>query len=294
MRTYGSVHTCFWESTVTQQLSDQAKLLALYLLTGPHSNMLGCFRLPEGYVIEDLKWTSQTVKSSFKQLSKISFLTRDDYTSWLVIHDFLKSNPIQNPKQGVGVEKIFNSIPEEATVFRPLIKSLLTNGKYLDREFINRLNTMLQMSKTVSQVCHADQEQNQNQEQNQDQILMSGKPDVTIHKNDFASLCQSKSEMATPSSLKQQAIEVLDFLNEKTGRAYRHVDSNLKLIIACLKSGATVVDCRQVIAKKFREWKADSKMVEYLRPATLFNRVKFEQYMGELVLPKEESTYVCE
>ena len=71
--------------------------------------------------------------------------------------------------------------------------------------------------------------------------------------------------------LKTQALEILQFLNEKTGRAYRPLDANLKLIIARLKTGASVMDCRQVIAKKTREWKGDSKMSEYLRRVTLFN-----------------------
>lgn len=81
-----------------------------------------------------------------------------------------------------------------------------------------------------------------------------------------------------------EARAILDFLNEKTGRAYQPVDANLDLIVARLKDGATVTQCRQVIAKKTREWSGDEKMAEYLRPATLFNRTKFAQYVGELVV----------
>lgn len=84
------------------------------------------------------------------------------------------------------------------------------------------------------------------------------------------------------SELKKQAIEILEFLNEKTGKAFRPVDTNLKFIISRLKSGAQVEDCRAVIAKKYREWKGDPVMVDYVRPATLFNATKFEQYFGEL------------
>ena len=115
---------------------------------------------------------------------------------------------------------------------------------------------------------------------------MSGKPDV-VSLQDYL----TDKKINQSSLLTSQAIEVLQFLNEKTGRAYRVVDSNLKLIIARLKSGATVMDCRQVIAKKNREWKGDPKMAVYLRPATLFDATKFEQYMGELVLPKEEMSH---
>lgn len=82
--------------------------------------------------------------------------------------------------------------------------------------------------------------------------------------------------------LRQQAIEVLLFLNEKTGRNYQPVPANVDMIVARLKQGASVDDCRAVIAKKCREWAADEKMTQYLRPATLFNATKFAQYQGEL------------
>lgn len=82
---------------------------------------------------------------------------------------------------------------------------------------------------------------------------------------------------------RETAKKVIDFLNEKVGRNYRYSEPNLKLIIARLKSGATFIDCKQVIVKKRREWINDAKMNEYLRPATLFNATNFEQYLGELV-----------
>lgn len=83
-------------------------------------------------------------------------------------------------------------------------------------------------------------------------------------------------------SLKPAAREILDFLNEKAGRNYQPVDANLDFIVARLREGATAAQCRQVIAKKAREWGGDEKMAEFLRPATLFNKTKFAQYQGEL------------
>ena len=92
---------------------------------------------------------------------------------------------------------------------------------------------------------------------------LSGKPDVS-------------------DELKSQSIEILEYLNANTQRNYRPVDSNLKLITARLKSGATDLQCREVIFNKCEQWGKDPKMSEYLRPATLFNSTKFEQYLGEI------------
>lgn len=280
MRIYGSVQIQFWENQEIQRLSDQAKLLAIYLLTAPHSNMLGCFRIPEGYIREDLNWCHATVKNAINALKNIEFITHDTKNSWVVIHDFLKWNPIQNPKQAIGIQKIFFLVPKESIVFKPLVKGLLKYAKYLNEEFKDSLFDIDNDINTVTQDCATDKEQNKNQNKDQNIISLSGKPDVV-------NLDENNLNENETSSIKDQAIQVLNFLNEKTGKAYRPVDANIKLIIARLKSGATVMDCRQVIANKFRKWCSDEKMVEYLRPATLFNATKFEQYMGELSEPEE-------
>lgn len=81
--------------------------------------------------------------------------------------------------------------------------------------------------------------------------------------------------------LKPIAIEVLKFLNNKTGRNYREVDVNLKPIVSLLRSGITPQQLKGIIAKKSREWVGTDRE-EYLRPATLFNKTKAEQYLGEL------------
>lgn len=93
---------------------------------------------------------------------------------------------------------------------------------------------------------------------------------------------KDKNTVGLKPDLKALAKEVLEFLNTKTGRNYQPVPANVDMIVARLKEGSTVDDCRAVVAKKCREWSADEKMVQYLRPATLFNRTKFAQYRGEI------------
>jgi len=173
MRIYGSIQISFWENSEIQLLSDQSKLLAIYLLTGPHRNMLGCYRLPDGYINEDLKWDTQLAKNAFTQLAGIDFLTRNYSSSWVVVHDFLKWNPIQNPKQGAGIEKLFDLVSPMETVYIPLVKGLLAHGRYLDKGFHNRLNALdSKLNNGIDTLFRkqvADKEQNQEQDKNQDQ-----------------------------------------------------------------------------------------------------------------------------
>ena len=91
-----------------------------------------------------------------------------------------------------------------------------------------------------------------------------------------------EASVSSNRKLREQATEVLKFLNEKTSRSFRYVDSTLRPIEARLKSGASVQDCKSVIAKKTRDWSSDEKMHKFLRPETIFNPTKFESYLGEL------------
>ena len=80
--------------------------------------------------------------------------------------------------------------------------------------------------------------------------------------------------------LRKEATEVLGFLNQKASRSYRFTPTNLGFIEARLREGATVQQCKSVIARQVRAWISDPKMTPYLRPETLFNRTKFESYVG--------------
>ncbi len=92
-----------------------------------------------------------------------------------------------------------------------------------------------------------------------------------------------------PSRLRQEAVEVVTFLNGKTDRHYRMTDTTLRPVMARLKEGYSLRECRAVIARKCREWGSDDQMVRYLRPATLFGAEKFAQYVGEVPAETEVS-----
>jgi hypothetical protein len=111
MREYGRVHSAFWASADVQALSDDAKMLALYLLSCSHGTIAGAFRMPDGYVSEDLKWTSTRVSKGFEELFKNGFVNRCETTKWVWIRKFLQWNAPENPNQWKAVWKIVGQIP---------------------------------------------------------------------------------------------------------------------------------------------------------------------------------------
>lgn len=81
---------------------------------------------------------------------------------------------------------------------------------------------------------------------------------------------------------KQQAIDVLEFLNAQTNAGFRPVDSNLSIINGRFDEGFTVRDLKRVVQMKWEEWKDRPDMLPYLRPATLFGKENFANYHGLL------------
>lgn len=74
--------------------------------------------------------------------------------------------------------------------------------------------------------------------------------------------------------------EIVDYLNEKTGRSFRNVESNKKYIRARWNENYTVDDFKKVIDNKCTEW-IGTEYERYLQPSTLFG-TKFDQYLNQI------------
>lgn len=112
MRDYGKVSTSIWNSQKFSKVSDDARLLYLYLHTCPHVNSVGCFVLKDGYATADLGWDAKRYLKAMHTLCD-AFLTAFDRDESLVrIVNFLKFDPFTNPKHAQGAAKLAISLPD--------------------------------------------------------------------------------------------------------------------------------------------------------------------------------------
>ena len=116
MREYGIVQTDFWINPRYSALSGNAKLIAVYLLSSPHTTMLGCFRLPADYIAVDLCLDKSVIHAALQELITINFLSVDFKNHWVLIHHFLDWNPIENPNQAKHVIKLFDKVPDVTSI----------------------------------------------------------------------------------------------------------------------------------------------------------------------------------
>ena len=88
-------------------------------------------------------------------------------------------------------------------------------------------------------------------------------------------------EAEKPERFTAEYREIIDYLNEKTGKHYSaRSRANQQHMSARLREGRTVEDFKRVIDIKCFQWLDDPKMSQYLRPETLFSG-KFDRYLNE-------------
>lgn len=131
---YTRIKSIFWNDEKVKLWSDDAKLLALYLLTSPHNNILGCHVLPKLYISADLSWDTKRLDEAFNQLLNDGFIKYDDTNRLLLIVNYLKHNPIENGNQAKAALKQLAELPKS-----PLLQDLKQLLKQLNKPFVEPL-----------------------------------------------------------------------------------------------------------------------------------------------------------
>jgi uncharacterized phage protein (TIGR02220 family) len=103
-------------------------------------------------------------------------------------------------------------------------------------------------------------------------------------------ISDTKNILSGKPDYAQEREEIINYLNEKSGKAYRpNSDKTKRLISARLNEGFTVEDFKTVIDNKVSSWLGNKDMEKYLRPETLFSP-KFEGYLNEKQCVDTKST----
>ena len=153
-----------------------------------------------------------------------------------------------------------------------------------------RLINLSESSHDLSESSNQQTYSHQTKKPNSLSVLQTSKAPLTPHFTEEQEEVKKKERKRKEKGKKKErsnlkyyleAVEVLSYLNLKSNHNYEEIDTNLNFIVARFteRSGLTVEDCRLVIEHKCSEWLSSDKMKIYLRPATLFNKEKFSQYL---------------
>lgn len=79
----------------------------------------------------------------------------------------------------------------------------------------------------------------------------------------------------------EEALDVLAYLNETCNKSFRSTKKNINFILQRLRYYEPA-SLKAVIDFKKLSWGRNTRMAEYLRPQTLFNKTNFENYIDEV------------
>lgn len=143
---YSKIDSLFWRDQKNRKLSDDGKLLFLYLLTCPHRSSIGLYYLPEQYVASDIKWTLERVQKGFKELLQNGCVKYDKDNEIVFIKNFLRYNSFENSNQIRGALKHLITLPD--TVFLSDLIEVIKMGyedcsKDKSQDFKKALETLM-------------------------------------------------------------------------------------------------------------------------------------------------------
>lgn len=276
MRDYGKIGPKFWIGATGKKLraaGAEAQVVALYLMTSPHANMLGLYYLPQMFIAHETGLGIEGASKGLASAIEAGFCEYDEASETVWVMEMAKYQ-IADELSGKdlrikGVQNEYDSLPNNPFLsrFYDMYATAFCMSNKRDSG-----HALVSPFKAPSKPL-ASQEQEQEQEH-----VMSGDAEPP-----------APPAAAKPPRALQESESILDYLNEKTGHSYKPVEANLKLIAACLKS-SSADECRAVIDNRVKAWAADPKMQDYLRPGTLFNASKFAQYVGQLGGAGKQST----
>jgi len=113
---YVRIATKFWSDEKVVELDTETKLLYLYFLSCPHSNMAGYYRLPKPYIIADLKLSDKQLGKGFAKLLERGLVKYCDNSSIILIPNYFKYNSIQNINQAKGAAKRTSELPKNSLI----------------------------------------------------------------------------------------------------------------------------------------------------------------------------------
>lgn len=169
MRDYSKVSPQFWIGATGKKLRAkgiECQLVALYLMTCTHANMLGMYYLPKVYIAHECGLTLEGASKGLQSAIEAGFCDYDDASEVVWVYEMatyqIGDQLTEKDLRVKGVQNEYNSQPES-----PYLKPFF--NKYKNQFLMTELRDVeAPLKPLVSQEQEQEQEQEQKHEQEQD------------------------------------------------------------------------------------------------------------------------------
>ncbi|WDZ50205.1 hypothetical protein LF296_12830 [Acinetobacter vivianii] len=117
MRDYGKVSPHFWTGTTGKKLrnSPEAVIVAMYLMTSPHANMLGLYYMPILYVAHETGLGFEGASKGLRSACEAGFCSYDEASEMVWVHEMARFQVADSLKPAdnrcKSVQKDYDSLP---------------------------------------------------------------------------------------------------------------------------------------------------------------------------------------
>jgi hypothetical protein len=119
MRDYAKVSPQFWIGTTGKALRSaglEAQLVALYLLTNPHANMLGLYYLPKLFISHETGLPMEGASKGLARCIEAQFCSYDTATEMVWVHEMaayqVGEQLAELDKRCAGIQNEYDSLPQ--------------------------------------------------------------------------------------------------------------------------------------------------------------------------------------
>lgn len=236
MAIYRTVQMEFWtDPKVIDDFTPEDKYFYLYLITNPHTNLIGCYEISLKQMSDETGYTRETIEKLIDRFANIHQVIKFSKSNKEILllnwnkHNWTKSEKLDKP-----LVSQYQSV--KTTEFRKFLAEILNEREGVQIPYQYGMDTTVTVTDTITNT-------------------------VTKYIKD-----------------------IIDYFNNICGTKYTYRNETInRYIRARLEEGHTVDDFKLVIDKKFNDWHEDKKMVDYLRPETLFCSKHFESYLNQQV-----------
>jgi hypothetical protein len=228
MRDYAKITPQFWigpTGKAIKQLGIEAQLVALYLITNPHTNMLGIYYLPAIFIAHETGIPFEEVSKALRSLCELGFCSYDEPSEYVWVHEMafyqVGEQLKPNDNRVKGINEAYESLPN-----LPFLKDFY--DKYKEAFLLEKKRDNTSLFEVTSKSLRS-QEQEQEQEQ-EDTFVVRARP------------CSSHSPDPTDTiTVFEHWKTVLEHPQAKLD------DKRKKLIQQALKSGYSVEQLNEAI-----------------------------------------------
>lgn len=293
---YRNFAVATWSDDVVLSMSPEQKLIFIYLYTSPYTSLCGIFKLSMRTAGFQVGLINSPFESALKGLCAAfpDFVAYDPQTGEVALLQYPKQLLITATGKALLIAQKEVENVESQTLLRAMIAvnsaglsaPYLAQLRRLQMKVINarNANAMLCGDLPLSVENEEVSRKIEIESKYKEDILSFSVENDGAHHEPVLPVNSATKKTPTPrrAAAPEHVTEIISYLNEKTGAAYRPTTKpTISAINARMQEGYTVDDFKSVIDIKAAQWKGDASMAKYLRPETLFCPSHFESYLNE-------------